>query len=150
MKIFLFILLLFTNTMFSQKITENLIHVITKGADKVYIDAEGIEKFTGDDIFVWSVSEHSTPIVIESIEEKISKTKSYYLLNKRLNKYSILFIIYYDDANNVLASYDYNRNTNIEDYQYNYPIWDNSVESAILSKCIELIDSKNNSNDKLK
>ncbi len=121
--------------------TEDLVPVITEGSNKVYIDAVGVENFTGDDIFVWAVTEHSTPITIESIERKISKTKTYYLLNQKLVKYSILFIIYYDDVNNVLASYDYNRNTNVEAYQYNYPIWDNSVEHARLNKCIEIINA---------
>ena len=142
MKIQLFLLFLFTNIIFSQKLTEELVPVVTEGSDKVYINAIGVENFTGDDIFVWAVTEHSTPITIESIESKISKTKTYYLLNQKLLKYSILFIIYYDDSNNVLASYDYNRNTNVEAYQYNYPIWNNSVEHAILNKCIKIIEAK--------
>ena len=142
MKIQLFLLFLFTNIIFSQKLTEELVPVVTEGSDKVYINAIGVENFTGDDIFVWAVTEHSTPITIESIESKISKTKTYYLLNQKLLKYSILFIIYYDDSNNVLASYDYNRNTNVEAYQYNYPIWNNSVEHAILNKCVKIIEAK--------
>ena len=142
MKIQLFLLFLFTNLIFSQKLTEELVPVVTEGSDKVYINAIGVENFTGDDIFVWAVTEHSTPITIESIENKISKTKTYYLLNQKLLKYSILFIIYYDDSNNVLASYDYNRNTNVEAYQYNYPIWNNSVEHAILNKCVKIIEAK--------
>ena len=142
MEIQLFLLFLFTNIIFSQKLAEELVPVVTEGSDKVYINAIGVENFTGDDIFVWAVTEHFTPITIESIESKISKTKTYYLLNQKLLKYSILFIIYYDDYNNVLASYDYNRNTNVEAYQYNYPIWDNSIEDAILNKCIAIINAK--------
>ncbi|VAX27139.1 hypothetical protein MNBD_IGNAVI01-2300 [hydrothermal vent metagenome] len=143
MKTFLLIIFLFTSVIFSQKMKENWIPIDTKGSDKVYIDIAGIENFTGDDIFVWVLTEHATPITIESIDSKISKTKSYYLMNKRLMKYSILYIIYYDNANNVLASYDYNRNTNVEVYQYNYPIWDNTVEYSILKKCLEIIDAAN-------
>lgn len=146
MKIPLFLIFISTNIILSQKLTEELVPVVTKGSDKVYINAVGVENFTGDDIFVWAVTEHPTPITIESIESKISKTKTYYLLNQSLMKYSILFIIYYDDANNVLASYDYNRNTNVEAYQYNYPIWDNSIEIAILNKCSAIIDSKKEKN----
>lgn len=140
MKTFFLILFLLSNIIFSQKMKENWVPIATKGSDKVYIDVAGLESFTGDDIFVWALTEHATPITIESIESKISKTKSYYLMNKRLMKYSILYIIYYDNANNVLASYDYNRNTNVEVYQYNYPIWENTVEYAILKKCLEIID----------
>ena len=145
MKLLFVTIFLLSNFIFSQKMTENLISVVNKGNDKVYIDIAGLENFTGEDIFVWAVTEHAVPIVIESIESKISKTKSYYLLNKRLMKYSILYIIYYDEANNVLASYDYNRNTNVEAYQYNYPIWENSAELEILNKCVEIIDAANSS-----
>ncbi len=141
MRKILIILFVFTSIILSQKMKENWMPVITNGSDKVYIDIAGLENFTGDDIFVWTLTEHSTPITIESIDSKISKTKSYYLFNKRLMKYSILYIIYYDDANNVLASYDYNRNTDVEVYQYNYPIWENTVEYAILEKCLEIINS---------
>ncbi|MEN8192443.1 MAG: hypothetical protein ABFS12_06470 [Bacteroidota bacterium] len=135
---------LFISSIYSaQGNTENLIQVVSRGNDNIYIDTSGLDNFSGEDIFIWAVAEHSVPITIESIEKNISKTKTYYLFNKRLNKYSILFLIYYDDIGNVLASYDYNRNTNIEVYQYNYPIWENSTEYAILNKCIEIIDSKN-------
>ena len=153
MRILFFILFLYTSIIFPQKFSEDLVPVVTNGSDKVYINVIGVENFTGNDIFVWAVTEHSIPITIESIESKISKTKTYYLLNKTLNKYSILFIIYYDYSNNVLASYDYNRNTDVEVYQYNYPIWENSVEYSILNKCVKIIEdhedkttSSNNSN----
>ena len=146
MKTFFLILFIFTNVIFSQKMKENWVPIATKGSDKVYLDIAGLESFTGDDIFVWVLTEHATPITIESIDSKISKTKSYYLINKRLMKYSIMYIIYYDDANNVLASYDYNRNTNVEVYQYNYPIWEDTVEYEILKKCLEVIDSAKKKN----
>jgi len=140
MRILFFILFLYSSIIFAQKFSEDLVPVVTNGSDKVYINVVGVENFTGDDIFVWAVTEHSIPITIESIESKISKTKTYYLLNKTLNKYSIMFIIYYDYSNNVLASYDYNRNTDVEVYQYNYPIWENSVEYSILNKCVKIIE----------
>ena len=142
MKIQLFLLFLFTNIIFSQKLTEELVPVVTEGSDKVYINAVGVENQTASKTKTTMATSLSTPITIESIENKISKTKTYYLLNQKLVKYSILFIIYYDDSNNVLASYDYKRNTNVEAYQYNYPIWDNSVEHAILNKCVNIIEAK--------
>ncbi len=141
-KHFLLFFFIFTQVL-GQKIQEDLVPVTTEGSDRIYIDAKGIDNFTGDDIFVWVSFEHSNPIVIESIEDKIAKTKSYYLFNKSLLKYSILFIIYYDENNNVLASYDYSRKSDIEAYQYNYPIWKNSDEALILEKCLELIALSN-------
>lgn len=139
-KLFLIILIL-SNVTFTQSKNEELIPILYKGNDNIYINSSGIENFKGDDIFVWVIREHSNPITVESVEDKIFKTKSYYLFNKKLNKYSILNILYYDDSGNVLASYDYNRKTDIEAYQYNYPIWKNSVELAILNKCLDIISS---------
>ena len=31
-------------------------------------------------------------------------------------------------------------NTDVEVYQYNYPIWENSVEYSILNKCVKIIE----------
>ena len=44
-----------------------------EGQDKVYVDIAGIENFSGEDIYVWTLTEHSIPIVIESISEKFIK-----------------------------------------------------------------------------
>jgi len=113
-----------------------------EGQDKVYVDISGIENFSGEDIYVWTLAEHSIPIVIESISDKIYKTNTYYLFNTRLNKYSLLYIIYYDFSGNVLESFDYGRNTSVEIYQYNYPILETSIEKKILEICVKYINKE--------
>lgn len=117
--------------------------IYNEGKDRVFIDITGVEIFSGEDIYVWSLTKHFDSIVIESIEGKIYSTNTYYLFNTRLNRYSMIYIIYYDKNKNVLASFDYGRKSEIEAYQYNYPIWKNSIEKRILEKCIEVISSKN-------
>jgi hypothetical protein len=105
------------------------------------VDLSGIENFKGDDIYVWTLTKQSIQVVIESIKDKIYKTNTYYLFNKRLKKYSILYIIYYDEDGNVLGSFDYGRNSKVEIYQYNYPIFENSIEKKILEKCISAMNN---------
>lgn len=138
-KIFIILLVLVTS-LFAQENKVEWEPVYNEGTDRVFIDISGVEKFSGEDIYVWSITEHSIPILIEGIKDKIYRTNTYYLFNTRLNKYSILYIIYYDENKNVLASFDYGRNSKIEVYQYNYPILDKSIEKTILDKCVEVIN----------
>ena len=140
--IFFLIFSLLISNAFAQDSKGEWVHVDVEGQDKVYVDISGIENFSGEDIYVWTLTEHSIPIVIESISDKIHKTNTYYLFNTRLNKYSLLYVIYYDFSGNVIESFDYGRNTKVEIYQYNYPIWEGSVESKVLNKCIETISKK--------
>lgn len=140
-KLLVIFILLISNIIAQNSKTE-WVPVDLDGQDKVYVDIAGIENLSGEDIYVWTLTEHSIPIVIETISGKIYKTNTYYLFNTRLNKYSLLYVIYYDFSGNVIASFDYGRNTKIEIYQYNYPIWEGSIENKVLNKCIEIIASK--------
>lgn len=136
---FLILIVLLSNNI-AQESKTKWVPVDIEGQDKVYVDIAGIENFTGEDIYVWTLTEHSIPIVIESISDKIYKTNTYYLLNTRLNKYSLLYIIYYDFSGNVLESFDYGRNTTVEIYQYNYPILKGAVEEKIINICLKYIN----------
>ena len=138
----LIMLLFFSSFLLAQESKAVWEPVFNEGSDKVYIDVSGIASFKGEDIYVWVLTEHTIPIVIESINDDIYRTNTYYLFNTRLNKYSLLYIIYYDQNKNVLASFDYGRNTTVEEYQYNYPVWKNSIEDRILEKCIDVVNSK--------
>ena len=140
--ILLLVVLSLTFSINAQKSKADWEPVFTEGSDKVYVDVSGLKNFHSDDIYVWVLTVHSTPIVIESVKDKIYKTNTYYLFNSKLNKYSMLHIIYYDKNGNVLASYDYGRNTNVQTYQYNYPVLKGSAEYAILQKCLDVIKSK--------
>jgi hypothetical protein len=135
-------LLLLSSLLMAQESKAEWEPVFNEGSDKIYIDVAGIANFKGEDIYVWVLTEHTIPIVIESIKDDIYRTNTYYLFNTRLNKYSLLYIIYYDQNKNVLASFDYGRNTTVEEYQYNYPVWKDSIEDRILEKCIDVVNSK--------
>jgi len=144
-KIF-FAIFIFSTPLFAQEGRGEWEPIFTEDSDKVYIDVSGLSNFSGEDFYVWSLTEHSVPIIIESISDKIYRTNTYYLFSKRLKKYSILYIICYDENKNVLASFDYGRNSNVEVYQYNYPLMDGSVEKSIYDKCVEVINLANKNN----
>lgn len=135
-----FPLLSYTN---AQSDKENWILIDVDNPNKIYLNSVGIDVFKGDEIFVWVMEENIPPLIIEGIDTKIYKTKTYYLLNKELKRYSILQVIYYDYKNNVIKSYSYERNTNNPDFKYSSPILIDSVVEKILLKCNELIKGTN-------
>ncbi len=137
------LILYFIITIFlrAQAIKENWTPV-NNNSNKIYINTVGLENFKEDDIYVWVLEEHRQPIVMEGIDVKIYKTKTYFLLNKHLRRYSILQIIFYDSKNNVIKSYNYERNNDNPDFKYRSPILEGSDVSVVLLKCIEVIASK--------
>lgn len=146
LKTILFCLLLAANV-YSQTSAEEWTHLAKLGGDNIYIDIEGLENFKGNDIYIWTMTEHDPPLVIESVKKKIYISKTYYLLNKKLMKYSMLQVVYYDKNKNVLTSFDYSRSSEIDLYRYNYPILEGSEQELILMKSIEVISKHPTSSD---
>ncbi|MCF8306876.1 MAG: hypothetical protein K9G57_15100 [Ignavibacteriales bacterium] len=105
---------------------ENWVAVDSIQGDKLFIDVSGLKKQTPPDIFVWTKQYHSLPLVIESVKDKIHQTKTYYILNKKNGRYSILEVIYYDEDGNVLKSFSYKNEVDDGTYKYNYPIMTNT------------------------
>ncbi len=141
---FFFILIFFSITALkinSQIIKENWVPVNTNNSNKIFINTVGLENFKDNDIYVWVLEENDPPIAMEGIDNKIYKTKTYFLLNKYLKRYSILQIIFYDSQNNVIKSYNYSRNTDNPDYKYSSPILEGSNVSFVLLKCVEINSS---------
>ena len=128
----------------AQTAEENWVPIKFQDSKKIYVNSTGLANFSESDFFVWVLEENYPPVAIEEIREKVFKTKSYYLFNKTLRRYSILQIILYDENSNVLKSYSYERNMDYENFKYNYPIFSESDEEQILDKCLELIGSQNN------
>jgi surface-adhesin protein E len=142
-QIILFLVLTFSATFFAQN-KNDLWKPINFDPDrKIYIDLVGLENYIYDDIYVWVLEEFDKPFELESRNEKIFTSKTYYLFNKKLNMYSILEIIYYDEKDAITEYFNYWRDTNIESYNYNYPIMPNSIEESILNNCTEYIDKVN-------
>lgn len=108
----------------------------------VYVDLKSIDSFQGDEIYVWTIEKLSNPLEMEDIEEDIYTTKTYYLINKKLERYSLIEIIYYDKDYNVIKDYSYKSVTEDPELKYNYPIFKNSLVDLVLQRCLREIESK--------
>ena len=116
----------------AQSSKENWKNLQVEGSDKVFVNLTGTEVYKRDEVYFWMRYEHKTPITIETIPGKIFTTKTYYLVSRKLKKYSIIEIIYYDAEGNVLKSFSYRRSTENEAYKYNYPIIkDSEIDLAL-------------------
>lgn len=123
-----------------QEASENWVPVSDNTNNNLFINTAGLSSFTGDDIYVWIQQEYNSPITIEEIESSIYKTKTYYLMNKSLLRYSIQQIVYYDKNNNVITHYGYEHDSENPLLKYNYPIFKNSDAEKILLKCLEFVN----------
>ncbi|MGD8779473.1 MAG: hypothetical protein PVH88_11005 [Ignavibacteria bacterium] len=135
MKTFVTIFILFISFIFAQSGDENWVHVSV--VKNILINTNGLDRFQDKDIYVWVMENHSPPLKIESVKGDIYKSKTYYLFNKETRMYSFLEKIYYDEKNNVLKSFSYKRNMDVENFKYNYPVLENSDMEKILNKCLE-------------
>lgn len=134
------LLLIITPINEAQVLHENWVPVKYDTNSIIYLNTVGLSNFRGNDIYVWILEHNDPPIEIEMIDKKIHKTKSYILINKDLYRYGILQMIFFDKDDDVIKSYNYERNTDIDELKYNSPILENSAIEVILKKCIELID----------
>jgi hypothetical protein len=139
----LLIIILIASQLHAQIVKETWELVNTKEDGSTYVNSYGLDKFDeNDDIYVWVLEEHSKPNVMEGIDVKIYKTKTYFLLNKFLKRYSIMQIIFYDVKNNVIKNYNYARNMENLNFKYSSPILEGSDIEEILLKCVTLINEK--------
>lgn len=133
------LLILFSFSLNAQSQVPNWARVDFHYSGRMYVDINSIQHVNDTLISVWTMEENFPPLSIESVNGKIYKTKTFYIFNKALLKYGILEIIYYDQKDNVLNSFSYRRNSESSEYQYNYPLLDNSIEAAIFKKCRQFI-----------
>jgi hypothetical protein len=125
----------------AQELKENWVAVSTSASETLFINVTGISIFSGDDICVWTLLESKTPTNMDGIDGDIYKTKTYYLINKTLRRYSISEVMYFDEQNNILKTYSYNHNTDNSEFKYSTPILHGSDIEQILLKCLEYIPS---------
>src|SRR4030042_3845949 len=137
---FVLLLLFIVPNLFAQENhKENWVKVKSSIDYKLYIDINSINMNNGNDIYVWTLGYHDPPLIIESIDREIYKSNTHYLINKELKKYSIIEVIYFDKANNVLKDFNYQRDTSVEEYRYNYPITLDSDLDLIYEECLKLL-----------
>ena len=139
-----FVIFLFTTLLiYAQKSNENWVGVDIENQSALYINVTGLSNFTGDDIYVWTLEETKEPMSLDGVEGDIYKTKTYYLINKKLQRYSIMQVMYFDENDNILKSYSYEHNSDNPDFKYSTPILKDSEMEKIFIKCLEFIPSVN-------
>ena len=132
------LLLLICFVTFAQA-NEDWVLVSSSGNSTTYMNIKDLSSFTGEDVYVWTMEKHNPPFELESVGGDIYRTKTYYLFNKELQRYSLLQVIYYDEDDNVLKSFSYDRApTNITSYKYNFPVFRGSDQEIILQKIYEI------------
>lgn len=138
--LFYFIIVFFTlNQLFAQDVVENWVPTDKIYGSKIYVDIEGLSQYSGDDFWVWALQENNPPLELDGIRREIYKTKTYYLINKELRKYSIAQVIYYDEDDNVITSFSYKINKAIPKFKYNYPIYPGADLDFIITKCLDYL-----------
>lgn len=138
-KLFLLLLTIcfLLNSLDYSQVKENNWISIDSTKNNIFIDSTNII-FSGNEIYVWTLEKNAPPLKLESIDKEIHKTKTYYIINKELKRYSIIQIIYYDKNDNVIRSYSYEIKEKPSYYKFNTPILENSIIEKVLKKCLEM------------
>ena len=150
-KIFPRILFLYFITLlsvFAQGSKENWVPVSMANTSALYINVTDLSSFTGDEIYVWTLQETKESLSMEGVDGSIYKTKTYYLISKKLKRYSIMQVMYFDENDNLLKSYSYDHNTDNTNFRYSTPIMKDSETEKIFAKCLEFIPSNPGNNTK--
>ena len=130
-------LFLFTTFIYAQ--SENWVPVYSDEDRSCFVNVTGLNAYQEGDIFVWVQEEFNNAFRMEEIDEKIYKVKSYYMINREYKRYSLMEVIYYDEDNNVIKSYSYERKFDNPEFKYSSPIVNNSEMEKVLTKCLEVI-----------
>jgi len=121
------------NSISAQSLSEEWVSIKYNNSDKILIDVSNLSSFKGNIFYVWSMEFHYPPIEVEAVDDDVYRTKTFYLINKEIKRYSIIEVIYYDEDDNVMKSFSYKRDSTIEKYQYNFPILPGSEMESLLS-----------------
>ncbi|PKL83473.1 MAG: hypothetical protein CVV24_04730 [Ignavibacteriae bacterium HGW-Ignavibacteriae-3] len=133
------LVIIFVSNIWPQSPNENWIVVSTDKDQTTFINVSGLSIYTGPEIFVWALQELNAPLSMEDVSGEIFKVRTYYHINKSLNRYSIIQIIYYDVESNVLKQYKYEHKYDAPDLKFNNPVVPGSEVYYILKKCLEFI-----------
>lgn len=123
----------------SQSLNENWVPISIEKDKALYINVSGLSIFNDNELYVWSLQELNPPMTMEEVDGNIYKVRTYYHINREINRYSIVQIVFYDEHNNVLKQYSYEHKSDNPEFKFNYPIIRNSELDKILSKCLEYI-----------
>ncbi len=138
--IIMFVIIICSNS--SAQIIEESWAPVSFHGNLVYVDLKNIDSFQADDIYVWTIENLKSPLEMEDVDKDIYRTKTYYLINKKIKRYSLVEILYYDEDNNVIKDFNYEVSTDDPELRYSYPILDGSLVDLVLQRCEREIESK--------
>ena len=124
----------------AQTESENWVPVSIEKEKSLFINVTGLSNYTENEIYVWSLQEMHFPMSMEEVDGEIYKVRTYYHINREINRYSILQIVFYNAQDNVLKHYTYEHKSNKLEFKFNYPITRNSEVDKILTKCLQYIN----------
>ena len=136
---FIYFFFIIINLLHAQMASDNWVPVSIEEDIYLFVNVSGLSSFTGDEIFVWSLQEMDPPMTMEEVNGDIYKVRTYYHINREINRYSIKQIIFYDEKDNVLKQYSYDHKSDKPEFKFNYPIIRNSEVDKILLKCMEYV-----------
>lgn len=143
-RLFLLFVICWMSSLIAQDNKENWVSILSTTPNEVYVNTQGLDVFQGDDIYAWVRTVYYPPMEVETIDKDVYTSKEYWLINKKLRRYSILQVIYYDKNGNVLKSFSYNHDSDVMVYKYNYPIIPDSDEDKILNECLRAVGTTTN------
>ncbi len=68
----------------------------------VYIDTTSI-KLNQNLLSVWALIKYREPVLMNSIQHKVKKSKSHFLFNTSANTYNVVGVIFYDEMNKIVG-----------------------------------------------
>ncbi len=144
MKFFLFIVI--TLQVFLSQISpgepgKEEVLIDSSGGTEILLDTESLE-LNGNEVVVWVTKRFAEPRQVKFLDKKIKAKKTFYMMNLAIKRYSIIAIKYFDSGNKEVRSFSYIRKSDIPEYNYNFPIYENSIEAKVAEGIKNLVLEK--------
>ncbi len=106
-------------------------------SQKLWYDASQLEAVSNATFDIWVLELHQPMIEVNGVGGKIMRTKTLYQINTDIARYNIKKVVYFNAANDELASFNYNLENVDDNIKYYFPIY---PDSFILKLIRELKD----------
>ncbi|MFH1198491.1 MAG: SPOR domain-containing protein [bacterium] len=136
------VLFLFHEFNFAQ-VTSNPKWVLLEDLDDriVYLDTS-TTKIKDNQLSVWTQTIYKSPKEFTSLQGKVAKVKTHYLINTLTRRYSTIGTLYYDNDNRIIGESSSPQVTGKEDV-FSLPVESNTSVVAILDKAEEYVSRSN-------
>lgn len=127
--------IIFSISLFAQQEEQHVWKVINADdGSKFWYDASSVDTVKGDRFNIWILETHQPPKKYDGIDGDVFRSKTQYTINLTTVKYGILKIRYYNQNNQEIFSFDYDKPIPPESIRFPYPITDNSLLFYLLKE----------------